>query len=129
MLRFISILFCSLILTTPIYAQSTACTEHQCIAVVDAGSTGSRLHIYAYDLDETNSPIHINEVWNKKIKPGFATIEANANTIDAYLSVLMSNSPEEHMPLYFYATAGMRLIPQAKQKKYYDSKTSIKIKK
>lgn len=114
--------FIVLIVSIPSFAQAAevSCKDRQCIAVVDAGSTGSRLHVYAYDVDETNSPIHINEVWNKKIRPGLATIESNTATIDAYLSTLFSGAPNQNIPIYFYATAGMRLLPVSKQKKYYD---------
>ncbi|KTD11791.1 ectonucleoside triphosphate diphosphohydrolase [Legionella gratiana] len=114
-LLFISFLFA----IVGVHAESPSCSEYQCIAVVDAGSTGSRAHIFAYDLDETNTPSHIHEIWSKKIKPGLATIEANANTIDAYLTILFSGAPIQNMPVYFYATGGMRLIPQTKQKLYY----------
>lgn len=51
----------------------------------------------------------------KKIKPGIATIEANQATMDAYLTTLFSGAPEENLEVYFYATAGMRLLPQPKQ--------------
>ncbi|WP_058442217.1 multidrug DMT transporter permease [Legionella brunensis] len=98
---------------------ATNCQQHQCLVVVDAGSTGSRIHIYSYDLDNTKSPINIAEVWSKKIKPGFATIEPNAATIDAYLTTLFSGAPESNLPVYFYATAGMRLLPQPKQQQFY----------
>jgi hypothetical protein len=121
--RFIAIL-CSLFITSTFASSQTpTCTDHQCIMVVDAGSSGSRAHIYAYDLDEHNSPIHVNEVWNKKVKPGLATIDANSSTLSPYLNGLFANSPEQGLPVYFYATAGMRLLPQAKQKKYYDEIT------
>jgi Golgi nucleoside diphosphatase len=120
MLRFLFILISLLAVIAAGYAGENPCEKHQCIAVVDAGSTGSRLHLYAYDHDANNSPIQIKELWNKKIKPGFASIEANAQTIDSYLTVLLSDSPIKQMPVYFYATAGMRLLPQAKQKIYYD---------
>ncbi|WP_454783968.1 multidrug DMT transporter permease [Legionella sp. WA2024007413] len=119
MLRFLFIISCLFVLVNEGYADPAACNEHQCIAVVDAGSTGSRLHIFAYDLDETNTPSGIAEIWSKKIKPGFATIEANQNTIDAYLTTLFSGAPVQNIPVYFYATAGMRLVPQTKQKIYY----------
>ena len=108
-----------LISTTSAHAEFTPCKQQQCIAVVDAGSTGSRLHIYAYDLDESNSPININELWNNKVTPGFATIAANTNTINVYLNDLFSGAPEHQMPVYFYATAGMRLVALPKQAKYY----------
>ncbi len=95
------------------------CQEHHCLAVVDAGSTGSRLHIYAYDLDETNGPVKINEIWSRKITPGLSTIEPAEPVINAYLTNLFTNAPEHSMPVYFYATAGMRLHPQPKQQQYY----------
>ena len=53
------------------------------------------------------------------MNPGFATIEANQSTVDAYLTNLFSGAPTQHIPVYFYATAGMRLVPQTKQKIYY----------
>ncbi len=118
MLRVLVLIAC-LVSVTTVSAASNPCKDHQCIAVVDAGSSGSRLHIYSYDTDTNNSPIHINEIWSKKIKPGFATIEPNKNTIDAYITSLLSGAPAQNLPLYFYATAGMRLVPPAKQKTYY----------
>lgn len=115
------IFFCGLVCFSPIaFSETPNCTQHQCIAIVDAGSSGSRLHLYSYDLDETDTPVHIEEFWNKKIQPGFASIEPNKNTIDAYLTLLLSSAPVQELPLYFYATAGMRLLPQSKQQKYYD---------
>lgn len=118
MVYFLAIVFSVFIVTSDALAQDTTCQEHHCIAVVDAGSTGSRLHIYSYDIDETNTPIHISELWNKKTKPGFATIDANA--VDAYLTILMADAPIKKVPVYFYATAGMRLLPQTRQKKHYE---------
>ncbi len=120
MIRFWSVVFGFLIITSNVFAQDNLCEQQDCIAVVDAGSTGSRLHVYTYEMDESNSPIHIKELWNKKIKPGFASIEANSNTIDSYLTILLADAPTKKIPIYFYATAGMRLLPQSKQKKYYD---------
>lgn len=120
MIQFVALIFSCLIVTTSVFAQTVPCERQQCVAVVDAGSTGSRLHIYAYDLDKTQTPIRIKEMWNKKINPGFATIEANSATIDSYLIILLADAPVKKIPIYFYATAGMRLLPQMKQKKYYD---------
>lgn len=119
MYRFLIIFSCLFVSTSTTYAEAASCNQHQCIAVIDAGSTGSRAHIYAYDRDETNTPININEVWTKKIKPGLASIEPNANTLDAYLTTLFSGAPNQQVPVYFYATAGMRLVPSSKQKMYY----------
>lgn len=100
-------------------ANTSPCSEHQCIAVIDAGSTGSRLHLFSYDTDGTGSPVDIKDIWSKKIKPGFATIEPDSKTVDTYLTTLFSGFPAQNIPVYFYATAGMRLIPSSKQKNYY----------
>ena len=110
-----------LFVTTIATASTTSCQEHYCLAVVDAGSTGSRLHIYAYDVDKQNNPINIEHVWSNKVKPGFASIEPSQAVVDTYLTNLFANSPEQNVPVYFYATAGMRLVSVAKQKSYYDA--------
>lgn len=116
MFRVLIFLSCLVILTPNTIADTNPCEKHSCIAVIDAGSTGSRLHIYSYDTDDTNTPIHIEEIWNKKIKPGFASIQPNSVTIDAYLTMLLADAPIHNIPVYFYATAGMRLLPQSQQK-------------
>lgn len=103
--------------TTQVNAQNTPCQNRQCIAVVDAGSTGSRVHLYAYDLDASHHPIQIDEIWSQKIRPGFSTL--NKESIDSYLTKLFSSAPEQNVPVYFYATAGMRLLSHPTQQQYY----------
>lgn len=118
MIRFICCL-CTAIFTAYASAKSVNCQTQQCLAVVDAGSTGSRLYIYAYERDKTNSPIHITELWHKKIIPGFASLEPKQNEVSAYLGHLFSGEPQVKIPVYFYATAGMRLVSQQKQQQLY----------
>lgn len=119
MIRLLLVAFCFTVTSFTLHANTSPCNQHQCLAVIDAGSTGSRLHIYAYDLDQTNTPIQIHEVWIKKIKPGLATLEASKESIDSYLNTLLSGAPTTHIPVYLYATAGMRLLPPQKQKMMY----------
>lgn len=97
-------------------SSSLDCTHRHCVAVVDAGSSGSRLHIYTYDVDKTNTPIDIEEVWNKKALPGLATIEHEHGSIAAYMDKLFAGAPTAVMPIYFYSTAGMRLLPKTHHK-------------
>ena len=104
-----------------VYAETTICQQRHCLAVVDAGSTGSRLHLFAYDLDSNQHPMIINELWSKKIKPGIATIDPNQDSINAYLNQLVGNVTEQNVPLYFYATAGMRLLPESRQQLYFNA--------
>lgn len=119
--RILILLACFILTITNAYSENHPYQESQYIAVIDAGSTGSRLHIFTYNKDATNTPINITEIWSKKINPGFSTLETNQSTIDAYMNSLFSGAPTQQMPIYFYATAGMRLIPQAKQKIYYQN--------
>jgi hypothetical protein len=102
-----------------VQADAAVCQQHYCLAVIDAGSTGSRLHVYAYDLDARDNPIQIDEYWSKKITPGFANLELNQTTIDNYLDNLFEGNLTQTIPVYFYATGGMRLLPQSKQQRYY----------
>lgn len=117
--RLFTFFFALLILVSSVHAKAPSCEGHECIAIVDAGSTGSRIHIFSYNRDTTNTPVNIKEVWTKKIKPGFATIEPNKNTVAAYLTLLVANAPNQDLPLYFYSTAGMRLLPLPKQQALY----------
>lgn len=93
-------------------ALTSACKH--CILVVDAGSTGSRAHIY-----DVNEKKHITEIWSKKIKPGLTALESTSSEVNNYLNILFSGAPTENLPVYFYATAGMRLAPYKKQQQYY----------
>ena len=121
MLRKFKVIFFFFSFISTVNASITPCHEHHCLAIVDAGSTGSRLHIYAYDLDEHSTPIKIEQVWSNKIKPGFATIEPSSTVINAYLNNLFAEAPEQNLPVYFYATAGMRLVSAPKQQVYYEA--------
>lgn len=96
-----------------------SCQLHHCAVVVDAGSTGSRIHLYAYDFDSNSNPIQINELWSKKLKPGLSTIEPQQKVIDAYLTALFDQAPVQNAPVYFYATGGMRLLSYPSQQLYY----------
>lgn len=100
-------------------AANETCVQHRCVAIVDAGSSGSRLHIYSYDIDNAKSPVNITEVWSKKTKPGFASLEVSRPTVETYLTNLFLDAPVANLPTYFYATAGMRLLPQPTQEKFY----------
>lgn len=59
------------------FSASIVCPENRCIAVVNAGNSGSRLHIYSYEMDASNAPVEIKNVFSKKIEPGLSSIELN----------------------------------------------------
>ena len=103
----------------PSYAFNKTCEQKYCVAVIDAGSTGTRLHIFSYDLDENNTPIAITERWAKKIRPGLTSIEPNQNEINRYLGNLFSGTAARRLPVYFFSTAGMRLMAKSRQDRIY----------
>ncbi len=107
----------------PSYAISSAseidCDHHHCVAMVDAGSTGSRIYLYIYDLDMQANPMDINVVYSKKIKPGLATLAMGQAAMDEYLGRLMQDFPKQGIPVHVFATAGMRLLPMESQEHYY----------
>lgn len=113
------LLLIGLVLSSVGFSASIICPENQCIAVVDAGNSGSRLHIYSYKEDASNTPFEIKTVFFKKIEPGLSTIELNQASINRYLSQLLSDLPDLHMPVYFYATSGMRMLNFSRQQAYY----------
>lgn len=110
--------------------------------VIDAGSSGSRLHIYeweprvlrdAKDVQETVSGRKISfpgteSRWTERLKPGistFFTVESDEELEEAivdYLEPLMNfaktilhekNQNFQNFPIYFRATAGMRVLEAA----------------
>lgn len=116
---FIFLLFLVVCQTQALGANLVRCKAGQCIAVIDAGSTGSRVHIYAFERKNNHLPTNVKEIWSKKIKPGIASIEASQFVIDRYLNHLFEDAPVDSLPVYFYATAGMRLKSQPKQRTIY----------
>lgn len=102
------------------FAADLDCNAHQCMAVIDAGSTKSYVHVYQYDFDASNTPIHIEEKWARQVNPGLATLESQQ--IPRYLDALFSAlNVNKVLPVYLYATAGMRLLPGASQEKLYSA--------
>ena len=119
-MRFISglgMFFCVVFSQYSFAASDDICEKYNCKVIIDAGSSGTRVHLYAYD--NLLQPNNIQEIYAKKITPGFSTL--NIDAIDSYLDNLMSNIPETAKPLqtYFYATAGMRLLPLEQQSLMY----------
>lgn len=93
--------------------------------IVDAGSQGSRLHVYNWAPREFSSvppPITVptsNEQWTARMSPGISTLgdfesvgAHLAQLIDYAKSVLVGYEEQwDNFPLYFKATGGMREMP------------------
>lgn len=103
--------------------------------VLDAGSSGTRLHIYrwkdpakarkhasAQDL-RSLPKLETEKKWTKKIKPGVSTFGENPTAVgDEHLKDLISHALDiipknqiEDTPIFLMATAGMRLLPKVQQ--------------
>ncbi len=120
-----SVLFIlSILVFTNIYANS------QYFAIVDAGSTGSRLHLYKYNKGQTPNDIIINEIKIKKnkINPGISSVAANPKMVGNYIKALINgvkqdlkelNILEKDVNFYLFATAGLRTVSPLLQKELY----------
>lgn len=103
--------------------------------VLDAGSSGTRLHIYKWK-DPAKARKHASTAelhslpkletekkWTKKIKPGVSTFGDNPTAvghdhlkglIDHALKIIPEDQVED-TPIFLMATAGMRLLPKPEQ--------------
>ena len=94
------------------------------VIVLDAGSTGTRLHVYKFrtTTDNVNTVVLKNEVF-KELKPGLSSfadqIFKAEEQIDSLLKLAnheISHFKHRSTPLVLRATAGLRLLDETKQK-------------
>ena len=98
--------------------------------IFDAGSTGTRVHIYAWRLNDNASPtVTTAPGWSEKVSPGISSFFPD-NAAGAGESILpLLATAERVVPalerarciVMLRATAGMRLIPRRAQAAIYDS--------
>ncbi|EDQ93156.1 uncharacterized protein MONBRDRAFT_2652, partial [Monosiga brevicollis MX1] len=90
--------------------------------MIDAGSTGSRIHVYHFkSLDAENDAMELQSEVFQSIKPGLSSYaddpRAGAESLMPLLDIAMSTVPENKRaitPINLKATAGLRLLPQEK---------------
>lgn len=90
-------------------------------AVIDAGSTGTRLHLFEFSHDTANEHSNFkleSEVF-KEVKPGLSSFASTpklaAESVHELLLTAKSVIPEGlwvHTPITLKATAGLRLLPE-----------------
>jgi Golgi nucleoside diphosphatase len=98
--------------------------------VIDAGSGGSRLHVYTWKPRVfTSSPPALsfpegNEKWTARMGPGVASFADNLDGVYWHLKPLIEFAKKqliaeqdnyEQFPIYFYATGGVRLLSTKKR--------------
>ena len=91
--------------------------------IIDAGSLGSRLHIYQWNADAAANVLNFpttDESWTAIMQPGIASFAGSPGKVKDHLSSLMQYAQstlrhEAHLwrsyPIYFKATGGMRQLP------------------
>lgn len=92
-----------------------SCTYQICEAIIDVGSSGSRLYIYGHE----DMQLHSRHVlFTQKITPGLANVQLD--NLPKYLNQLIPQAPYSPMPIFVYGTAGMRMISAEQQQARYD---------
>lgn len=110
----------ALALTTSTYAGD--------IAVIDAGSSGSRIHVYQIEQSSTNTLPTVTEIANAKVKPGLSSFagdpQAAAESIENLISAAKIPTSDNNLSINLMATAGMRLVSPTAQKAIYSAITA-----
>ena len=120
LLAFCYIFLNGTVIALPVKSLQNECSVRSCSLIIDAGSTGSRLHVYAYDQSlDSIAKINIDELHVMKIKPGIASLPLNQDEVNKYLTQLFQGIDLKNIPVYFYATGGMRLLDQNLQDDYF----------
>lgn len=95
------------------------CEKTDYVVMIDAGSTGSRVHVYSFDTC-VSPPRLLNEEF-KMLKPGLSSFDTDtegaAKSLDPLLEVALQTVPKDKQgctPVAVKATAGLRLLGKEK---------------
>ncbi|KAJ1859340.1 Guanosine-diphosphatase [Coemansia sp. RSA 2703] len=98
----------------------------QYVLMVDAGSTGSRIHVYKFNYCKDHPELE-DEIF-EQIKPGLSSFGDNANgaahSLDGLMDVAMKGVPEQLRsctPIAVKATAGLRMLGVDKSDKILEA--------
>jgi apyrase len=91
----------------------------QYAVIIDAGSTGSRVHVYKFELVDGRLDLHTDTF--ESLKPGLSSYDSDAagaaKSLDPLLQTALKTVPDElqkKTPIKVGATAGLRLLPGGK---------------
>lgn len=86
--------------------------------MLDAGSSSTKIRIYAWD-DTIEAAPKFEEIFYSKVSPGVSSFHENFEEIAKYMHTILDilkgeldESTWAHTPLYFMATAGLRLLDE-----------------
>lgn len=96
-------------------APAANCDQTDYVVMIDAGSTGSRVHVYSFDT--CVSPPALLEEKFKMLKPGLSSFDTDtkgaAASLDPLLELALESVPKNKQsctPVAVKATAGLRLL-------------------
>lgn len=99
---------------------SCSSSSVQYVIMIDAGSTGSRVHIHSYSWSDDSALPIIQPSVNTKIKPGLSSYNIHpaeaSKPMEELLEAARKAVPEEYRsatPIHLQATAGLRSITAA----------------
>lgn len=124
MKKHLQLIFATII--SSVLSVSAFANSNNYIIYIDAGSTGSRLHIFEYE--KSLSVPTIKDVYSESIKPGLSEYadhpESAGNSLkklfdDAAQFLSVQGADLRTVPVNVFATAGMRLLPENKQQAIY----------
>ncbi|AET39038.1 guanosine diphosphatase Ecym_3567 [Eremothecium cymbalariae DBVPG len=102
------------------------CKKNQFVVMIDAGSTGSRVHVYEFNT--CVEPPKLLKEYFKQLKPGLSSFDTDADgaakSLDPLLDFAVENIPKDMRrcsPIAVKATAGLRLLGEEKSKKILEA--------
>ena len=114
-----------------LFGLSTYASNSQYAVLIDAGSSGSRAHVFEYLTSLPKPPIPIiNDIYNKNTSPGLSSFANNPSAAGASLKPILDEAARylssKHVDLSqvkvsVLATAGMRLLPENQQEAIYSN--------
>lgn len=97
------------------------CTDRDFVVMIDAGSSGSRVHVYEFDTC-SSPPALVKETF-EMLKPGLSSYDTDtvgaAKSLDKLLDIAVETVPKDKQgctPVAVKATAGLRLLGEEKSK-------------
>ncbi len=125
--------FATMMLVAVLALQFTSCKKDepsdkggevsQKIAIVDAGSSGTRLYVYEVSGNTVTCVFPTTKEEKAASKTGaLSNLKVQADSVKKFLNTLTAcytQTSSESIPLYILATAGMRMVPQAEAESLY----------
>ncbi|VEU20871.1 DEKNAAC101774 [Brettanomyces naardenensis] len=100
-------------------SKDSCSNKKEYVVMIDAGSTGSRIHVYTFDT--CFSPPKLLDEQFKMLKPGLSSFDKDtigaAKSLDPLLQVALDTIPKNKQgcsPVAVKATAGLRLLGEEK---------------